>query len=77
VATATAEVDRAERSLAAAQAAEEAATGRVEEITASIADLRARLPLAQDEAREAARVRKAAEREVAAAKHRLARIDGG
>jgi hypothetical protein len=76
VKTATAEVDRAERALTDAQAAEAAATDRVDEINASIADLRTRLPVAQDEAREATRARKAAEREVAAARHRLARASG-
>lgn len=77
VASASAEVDRAERALSDAQAAEKTANELVEQINSSIADLRARLPLAQEEAREATRVRKAAEKEAAAARHRLSRIDGG
>jgi len=76
VASASADAERAERALSEAQTAEAAAADLVDQINASIADLRARLPVAQEEAREATKVRKAAEKEAAAARHRLARIDG-
>jgi hypothetical protein len=72
VAAATAEAERTERALAEAVAAEQAASAELARVRDEMERLRTRLTTAQDQAREATKARKQAEREAAAAQHRRA-----
>jgi hypothetical protein len=69
-AAAQADAERAERTLADAVEAEQAATAELARLRDEMARLRDRLTQAQDAAREATKARKGAEREAAAAQHR-------